>query len=70
MKRRGDFSVDWIERVIAQLRHVNRSSVVSAFGSFTRLEFEPRYLGCYAVFPNVSASATALSIALLLFTVS
>ncbi len=39
-------------------------------GCFTRLKFEPRYLGCYAFFANVSASATALSIALLLFTVS
>lgn len=37
---------------------------------FHAVKFQPRYLGCYAVFANVSASATALSIALLLFTVS
>jgi hypothetical protein len=37
---------------------------------FQPLKFESRYLGCYGIFENVSASATALGIALRLSTVS
>ena len=63
------FRVDWIKRVIAQLGHVNESTV--CVGKFHAIRFcEPPYLGRYAVLENDSASATAFNIAFALFTVS
>ena len=57
-----------VEQVVREFLPLNQNFV--CVWEFHFLRFEPRYLGCYSTFANVSASATALSIALLLFTVS